>query len=252
RAARRGTPPPLVALLHGGPHATRDSWGFDPEVQLLASDGYAVLQVNFRGSGGYGQAYQEAGYRRWGDRVVEDVIDAVRRAVAMGQADPGRICVYGSSFGAYAALQATVVAPDLFRCAVGDAGVYDLSRVASIENIAESALGRGFVGVAVGDDPAALKAASPARNADKIRARVLLIHGEEDRRAPIEQAERMRDALAARGRPAEWLVEPREAHGFYDEGARARMYARILRFLEDSLGPGPSADGKERAAPLHP
>ncbi len=252
RTARRGTPPPLVALLHGGPHAARDSWGFDPEVQLLASDGYAVLQVNFRGSGGYGQAYQEAGYRRWGDRVVEDVVDAVRRAVAMGQADPGRICVYGSSFGAYAALQATVVASDLFRCAVGDAGVYDLSRVASIENIAESALGRGFVSVAVGDDAAALEAASPARNADKIRARVLLIHGEEDRRAPIEQAERMRDALAARGRPAEWLVEPREAHGFYDEGARARMYARILRFLEDSLGPGPSADGKEREAPLHP
>jgi dipeptidyl aminopeptidase/acylaminoacyl peptidase len=241
-----------VVLLHGGPHSARDTWGFDPEVQLLASDGYAVLQVNYRGSGGYGLAYQEAGYRRWGDRMVQDVVDATRRAIALGQADPGRICVYGSSFGAYAALQATVLAPDLFRCAVGDAGVYDLGRVSSIEGIAESELGRGFMSAALGDDPVALRAASPALNADAIRARVLLIHGEQDRRAPIEQAERMRDALLARGMPAEWLVEPREGHGFYDEGARVRMYAALLRFLEESTGPQQPAGAKAAAAPGAP
>jgi dipeptidyl aminopeptidase/acylaminoacyl peptidase len=252
RTASRGTPPPLVVLLHGGPHSARDTWGFDPEVQLLASDGYAVLQVNYRGSGGYGLAYQEAGYRRWGDRMVQDVVDATRRAIALGQADPGRICVYGSSFGAYAALQATVLAPDLFRCAVGDAGVYDLGRVSSIEGIAESELGRGFMSAALGDDPVALRAASPALNADAIRARVLLIHGEQDRRAPIEQAERMRDALLARGMPAEWLVEPREGHGFYDEGARVRMYAALLRFLEESTGPQQPAGAKAAAAPGAP
>jgi dipeptidyl aminopeptidase/acylaminoacyl peptidase len=252
RTARRGTPPPLVVLLHGGPHSARDTWGFDPEVQLLASDGYAVLQVNYRGSGGYGLAYQQAGYRRWGDRVVEDVVDAVRRTVALGLADPGRICTYGSSFGAYAALQAAVVAPDLFRCAVGDAGVYDLGDVSSIEAIAESELGRGFMSAALGDDPAVLRAASPALNADAIRARVLLVHGEQDRRAPIEQAERMRDALRARGKPVEWHVEPREGHGFYDEGARARMYAALLRFLAESNEPGQAAGAKAAAAPPAP
>jgi dipeptidyl aminopeptidase/acylaminoacyl peptidase len=238
REPSRGTPPPLVVLLHGGPHATRDTWGFEPEVQLLASRGYAVLQVNFRGSGGYGMAYLEAGYRKWGSRILQDVVDATRRTAALGLADAARICIYGASFGGYAALEATVVAPDLFRCAVGDAGIYDLTRLASIGSIAESDFGRAFVSAAVGDDPEALRSASPVHNAARIEARVFLIHGEKDRRAPIEQAEALREALEARGRPVEWMVEPNEAHGYYAEAARERMYGRILDFLGRSLGPG--------------
>jgi acetyl esterase/lipase len=248
REPRLGVPPPLVVFLHGGPHSVRDTWGFDPEVQLLATAGYAVLQVNFRGSGGYGLAYQEAGYRKWGDRVVQDVVDATRHATGAGLADPRRICTYGGSFGAYAALQAAVLAPDLYRCAVGDAGIYDLTRVAGIADIAESSLASGFISTAVGNDPAMLRRASPTHNVDRIRARVFLVHGKRDRRAPIEQAEGLRQALEARGEPVEWLVEPNEGHGFYDEGARERMFARLLAFLERSIG----AERPEPARPSSP
>jgi len=228
----QGTAAPLVVIPHGGPHGARDTWSFDPEVQLLASHGFAVLQVNYRGSGGYGRSYMEAGYRHWGDRVVQDIVDATRWMVAKGLADPKRACIYGGSFGGYAALQATILAPDLFRCAVGYAGVYDLSLMEKVGDIPETRLGRGYVRTAVGDNPSALRSASPVYNAEKIKARVLLIHGEEDRRVPIEHAEALRDALTAKGNPPDWLVEAHEGHGFYAEGARERMYKRLVDFLK--------------------
>jgi dipeptidyl aminopeptidase/acylaminoacyl peptidase len=234
-----GTLPPMVVLPHGGPHFVRDHWGFDPEVQMLAHEGFAVLQVNYRGSGGYGLAYQEAGYRKWGSRMVEDIIDATRFAVRKGFADPKRICVYGASFGGYAAMQSAILAPDLFRCAVGYAGIYDLGLLAKAGDISWGSIGRGYVRTAVGDDDRALADVSPVRHVDKLAARVFLIHGKEDERAPIEHAERLRDALTARGRPPEWLVESKEGHGFFDEGARERMYARMIRFLKENT-PAPA------------
>ncbi|MGE5048976.1 MAG: alpha/beta hydrolase family protein [Deltaproteobacteria bacterium] len=241
-----GTPPPLVVLPHGGPHFVRDSWGFDPEVQMLAHEGFAVLQVNYRGSGGYGLAYQEAGYRKWGSRVVEDIVDATRFAVRKGFADPKRICIYGASFGGYAAMQSAIVAPDLFRCAVGYAGIYDLGLLAKKGDISWGSIGRGYVRTAVGEDDRTLADESPVRQVDRLAARVFLIHGKQDERAPIEHAERLRDALTARGRPPEWLVESKEGHGFFDEGARERMYARMIRFLKENT-PAPALSGS--AAP---
>jgi dipeptidyl aminopeptidase/acylaminoacyl peptidase len=240
----RKVPPPMVVLTHGGPHGVRDEWGFDPEVQLLASEGFAVLQVNYRGSGGYGDAYEEAGYGHWGDRVVQDVVDATRWAVKKGYADPSRICAVGASFGGYASLQAAILAPDLFRCAVGYAGIYDLTRMSWTGDVPWTHPGRARIRTAVGTDEKALRAMSPVYNADRLRARVLLVHGEEDQRAPIAHAERMRKALTEAGRPPEWLVEPREAHGFYDEGARERMWTRVLAFLRESTAPAAG-----RAAP---
>ncbi len=233
--------PPLVVLPHGGPHGIRDTWGFDPEVQLLASEGFAVLQVNYRGSAGYGDAYEEAGYRRWGDRVVQDVVDATRWALRKGYGDPARVCAYGGSFGAYAALQGAILAPDLFRCAVGYAGIYDLGLLSSRGDVSQTRPGRDYVRAAVGVDEAALRAASPVHNAGRLVARVLLVHGKQDERAPFAHAERMRDALAAAGRPPEWLVEPLEAHGFHDEAARERMYARVVAFLKESTAAVPGA-----------
>jgi dipeptidyl aminopeptidase/acylaminoacyl peptidase len=233
RQAQPG-PAPLVVLPHGGPHGVRDRWQYDSEVQLLASEGFAVLQVNFRGSGGYGLKYQEAGYRHWGDRMIEDIADATRFVVRKGYADPKRICIYGASFGAYAALQSTIVAPDLFRCAVGYAGVYDLTLMEKEGDIPETRNGRGFLHTVLGTDEGALKAKSPVYNADKIKAKVLLIHGKRDRRAPIEHAERMKDALETTGAKPEWLVESREGHGFYDEDARERMYTRLVTFLHEN------------------
>ncbi|HEX9051171.1 MAG TPA: S9 family peptidase [Anaeromyxobacter sp.] len=250
RGERNG-PPPMVVLTHGGPHGFRDYWGFDPDVQLLASEGFAVLQVNYRGSGGYGDAYDEAGYGHWGDRVVQDVVDATRWAVRKGYADPARICAMGASFGAYASLQAAILAPDLFRCAVGYAGVYDLTRLSWTGSAPWTRPGRAYLRTALGTDGKALKAISPVFNADKLKARVFLVHGEEDKRAPIEHAEKMRKALTEAGRPPEWLVEPREGHGFYDEGARERMWTRVVAFLKESTSPA-GATAAPAAAPATP
>jgi dipeptidyl aminopeptidase/acylaminoacyl peptidase len=249
RRATGAGPPPLVVLVHGGPHGVRDTWGYDPEVQLLASQGFAVLQVNFRGSGGYGGEYQEAGYRRWGDRVVDDVVDATRWALAQGLGDPGRVCVVGSSFGGYAALQAAVRAPDLFRCVAGYGGVYDLTRAGSAEQFRMSRILRGYDRIAMGDDEAALRGVSPADHAARIRARVLLAHGARDPIVPVEQTERMRDALEKAGNAPEAWIEPREGHALYEEAARERYYGRLVAFLRRSTAPlAPSPSRSDRAS----
>jgi dipeptidyl aminopeptidase/acylaminoacyl peptidase len=203
-------------------------------VQLLASEGFAVLEVNYRGSGGYGEKYQEAGYLHWGDRIQQDIIDATRYSLAKGYADPKRVCSYGGSFGAFSALQSAILAPDLFRCAVGYAGVYDLTIMMSSGDISESRLGKGFVKTVLGTDEEALKRMSPAYNADKLKAKVFLIHGKQDKRAPIEHAERMKEALEKAGAKPAWLVESKEGHGFYDEAARERMYTQLVAFLHEN------------------
>jgi dienelactone hydrolase len=228
-----GSPPPLVVLPHGGPQV-RDHWTFNPMVQFLAGEGFAVLQVNYRGSGGYGLKYEESGYRKWGDRVIEDIIDATRWMLRKDLADPKRTCIFGGSFGGYAALQAPILAPDLFRCSVGYAGVYDLTLLSEKGDIAETPLSRAYVRKAVGQDLATLKAGSPVYNAEKIKARVLLVHGQQDERAPIDHAERLRKSLTRAGKSVEWLVESKEGHGFYDEAARGRMYTRLLNFLKQN------------------
>ena len=113
---------------HGGPYAA-DDWGYDPDVQVLAAHGYAVLQVNFRGSTGYGLDHETAGYRQWGLAMQDDLTDATRWAIGERIADPARICIYGASYGGYAALMGVAKEPDLYRCAVGYVGVYDLSLI---------------------------------------------------------------------------------------------------------------------------
>ena len=117
---------PLIINPHGGPHGPRDEWGFNPEVQLFANRGYAVLQINYRCSCGYGNAFEGMGYRKWGTTMQDDLTDSVKWAIAQGIADPDRVCIYGASYGGYAALMSVVREPDLYRCTVGYVGVYDL------------------------------------------------------------------------------------------------------------------------------
>ncbi|MBO2601882.1 S9 family peptidase [Shewanella algae] len=227
---------PLVVNPHGGPHYVRDSWGFDPQNQMLANQGIAVLQVNFRGSGGYGEAFQQAGYRKWGSEIQYDIIDATRHLIDQGIVDKQRICIVGGSFGGYSALQSSVMEPDLFKCAIGFAGVYDLEMMFKEGDVQERDSGTSYLRTVLGQDQAVLRAMSPTRNVDKLKANLLLVHGGNDERAPIEQFEALEDALKKRNYPYQKIIMDDEGHGFYDESHRAIYYQKMLNFLKQNLG----------------
>ena len=227
---------PTIVLLHGGPHGPYDRYDFNDEVQLLASRGFAVLQVNFRGSGGRGNDFMLSGYGKWGREMQDDVTDSVKWAIKSGLVDRNRICIYGGSYGAYAALTGAYREPDLFKCAVGMAGIYDLPLMFSRGDIKETDSGVRYLREAVGTDEADMRARSPVYNADKIKAKVMLIHGREDERAPFEHARRMRAALQKVGNEPVWISEVGEEHGFWNENHRAETYTRMLAFFETNLG----------------
>ena len=228
-------PGPMVVLLHGGPHGIRDSWGFNWEAQLLASRGYHVLQVNYRGSGGYGNEYLSAGFGEWGGRMQDDVTDATRWAVATGIAAHERICIYGGSYGAYAALMGTVREPDLYRCAIGLAGVYDLTAMDSHGDIRARRSGLRYLDKVLGSTEKR-RARSPVHQAERIQAAVMLLHGSLDRRAPLEHAERMRDALQSAGKTVEWHTAQNQGHGVAGRAQRRQTYETILAFLAKHIG----------------
>jgi len=228
---------PTVVLPHGGPHGVRDYWQYDWEVQLLANRGYAVLQVNFRGSGGFGETHLKAGYGKWGTLMQDDITDATRWLVKQGIADPRRICIYGTSYGGYAALMGSVREPDLYQCAIGSAGVYDLPMLYEEGDIAKYSLsGVAFLKDAVGENKEDLRSRSPVHNVKKIKANLLIVHGARDERAPIEQAESLKDALDKVNKPYEWLEMGNEGHGYYDVNNRIKVYAKILEFLDKNIG----------------
>lgn len=235
-AAAPGVKLPMVLLPHGGPHNVADDWFFDTDAQFLASRGYAVLQVNFRGSDGRGPNFMRAGYRQWGGKIQDDLVDGVRWAIGQGTVDPQRICVVGASFGGYAALMLAAREPDMFRCAVGYAGVYDLNLMEKTDEVKSDVRFLAQLRRYIGTDKAELDRFSPALLAAKIKAPVLLVHGGKDKRAPLNQAEAMRDALVKAGHPPEWFLAPNESHGFYDTRNVTEFYQRLEAFLAKNIG----------------
>lgn len=229
---------PMVLLPHGGPHADGDRWAFDNDAQFLASRGYLVLQVNYRGSQGRGKAFEEAGHLNWGTRIQDDLLDGMRWAIERGYADPQRICAYGASFGAYSAMMAAARAPELVKCAIGLSGLYDLKMMYSKGDVRSTAYGRNYLSRVIGRDDAALEANSPTSLAAQINAPVLLVHGEIDERTPLAQAKAMKDALDKAGNPPQWMVVPKEGHGFYNEQNNIAFYRRLESFLAEHIGPG--------------
>jgi dienelactone hydrolase len=226
---------PLVVLPHGGPFGVADSWGFSQEPQLLAAAGYGVLQVNFRGSGHYGRAFTQAGAREWGGKMQDDVTDATHWAVDQGIADPVRICIYGASYGAYAALTGVAREPALYKCAAGYVGVYDLPLMFSKGDTRALESGLSYLHDWVGE-PAQLGAISPVNQAGLIKVPVFLAAGGEDERAPIQHSERMEKALRAAGVPVETLYYRAEGHGFYVDAHRQAFYTQLLAFLDRNIG----------------
>ena len=227
---------PLVVVPHGGPIGIRDWWGWDADAQYLASRGYAVLQVNFRGSGGYGEAFRKAGYREWGGKMIDDITDSTRALIADGTVDGSRVCIYGGSYGGYAALMSAIREPDLYRCAVGYAGVSDLPLLFSESDATRLRIGRRFWEDSIGNDPDLLRTQSPVNRLETLRAPVMIVHGEEDLRAPYGQAKALRAALERRKLPYEWLVKANEAHGFYDEANRTELFEKVGAFIDRHIG----------------
>lgn len=229
---------PMVLLPHGGPHAPGDGWAFDVDAQFLASRGYLVLQVNYRGSKGRGRGFMEAGYGKWGTRVQDDLIDGMRWAVAQGHADAKRICVYGASFGGYSAMMTAARAPDLVKCVASLSGLYDLDAFARKSDVKTSGWGRNYLERAIGGDKDQRLAQSPIGLVAKIKAPVFMAHGEIDKRTPFAQAKAMREALDEAGKPPEWMPVPKEGHGFYETANGVEFYRRLEAFLDKHIGAG--------------
>ena len=228
---------PLIINPHGGPHGIRDEWGWDPETQFFANHGYAVLQVNYRGSGGYGMKFQDAGYGHWASTMQDDLADGIDWVVKQQIADPNRVCIYGASYGGYAALENAERYPNLYKCVVGYVGLYDLKTMDD-SDFSHYASGKHYTGAAVGRDDALLNAESPISGADKINAPVFIAYGGQDKRVVPANAEEMMSAMDKAGKKYEKLYEPLEQHGFYEPDHRDELYTRMLAFFDQYIGPG--------------
>lgn len=236
RPAGQKTDLPMVVMPHGGPHGVRDYWGYDPDVQALASRGYAVLQMNFRGSGGYGREFLFSGYKRWGLEMQDDVTDSTLWAIEAGIANRDRVCIYGGSYGGYATLMGVVKEPDLYQCGIPYVAVSDLEIMYTRGDIPERESGIVYLTHALGEDKEDLRARSPINHMDKLKADLFIVHGREDVRVPVEHAYRVRRELQERDIPFEWMEKRKEGHGFFNRENRLELYERMMVFLDKHIG----------------
>ena len=228
---------PVVVNPHGGPWY-RDSWGYNPEVQFLANRGYAVLQMNFRGSTGYGRKFWEASFKEWGKSMQNDITDGVQYLIKQGVADPKRIAIYGGSYGGYATLAGLTFTPDLYACGVDYVGVANLfTFMKSIPPYWKPYLDMLYEMVGNPEkDKSLLETASPVFHVDKIKAPLLIAQGANDPRVNKNESDQMVAALKARGIDVPYLVKDNEGHGFHNEENRFDFYRAMESFLGKYLG----------------
>ncbi len=228
---------PMVVNPHGGPMGPRDDWGYNWETQLLASRGYAVLQVNFRGSGGFGKAFEDMAYGQWATGIMNDIADATKWAIEKGYADKDRVCIYGGSFGGYAAIMGPATHPGLFKCAFGYVGAYDPQIQFKLSDTSKREDGLAYMRRAFGPSRAEQDAMSPVLHADKVNIPVYLAAGARDARCPPENTEAMFKALEQAGnKPEGMIIQTGEGHGFYEEKARENLYTEMLAFFGRHIG----------------
>lgn len=231
--------PPLVLLPHGGPES-RDVFGYNERVQVLAANGYQVFQPNFRGSAGFGKAFVDKGHRQWGKAMQTDIDDAYTHLVEAGFAKEGNVCIMGGSYGGYAALVAATLTPELYRCAISIAGVSDLEKQLKYERKESGRKSKEYLYwvAQIGDpkkDKDAIRAISPAKLADRVNIPILLIHGENDGVVPDEQSLIMQKALTKAGKDVRYVSLPNSRHSSRGEGEKKKEYMEILDFLRAHL-----------------
>jgi dipeptidyl aminopeptidase/acylaminoacyl peptidase len=223
---------PLIVMPHGGP-IHRDTFEFDFLRQFLANRGYAVLQMNFRGSSGYGTKWLRDAHQDWGGLTYSDITDGARWAIAQGIADPNRVCILGWSFGGYAALLGAVRNSDLYRCSVSIAGVSDLRELLFDEkNFANSAI----AALQIGTDSDKLKNDSPRLHAAEINIPVLLIHGDRDFQVYPHHSNDMAKALKRAGKKYQYLEIDGGTHQLWRESERITLLQSVEKFLAENLG----------------
>jgi dipeptidyl aminopeptidase/acylaminoacyl peptidase len=235
---------PLIVNPHGGPQA-RDVWGFDPEVQFLANRGYAVLRVNFRGSTGYGRTFLRAGNREWGLKQQDDITDAVKWAIERGIADPTRICIYGASYGGFAALRGLETTPELYRCGISYAGVIDIETTLEhhLDWVMRNPVPRlqiqeaGIMDMLGGrkEQKEHWKDISPISHVDQIQVPAFLAYSEYDSRVPIAPARTLAKELKKRGKLYDFMVKDNEDHGFHQEENKIVLWKKVDEFLKATM-----------------
>ncbi len=230
---------PLIIHPHGGPFGVRDSWGFDPEVQFLANRGYAVLQVNYRGSGGYGREFLDKGRYQWGRAMQDDLTDAVKWAIAQGIADPKHIAIYGASYGGYAALAGITLTPELYCCAVNYVGPSDLTITFKGRGSDAYTTDRAFKYQKewVGPTKEYLEQTSPVNLVEHINVPTLNAYGENDPRVEFDHWKRLESELKKYHKPYVAIVEAKQGHGFRNESASIRFYEEMEKFFAGNLTP---------------
>jgi dipeptidyl aminopeptidase/acylaminoacyl peptidase len=230
---------PLVLLPHGGPFGIRDEGGYNAEAQFLASRGYAVLQPNYRGSGGYGREFLNKGKYQWGRAMQDDLTDAVKWAIDQGIADPARVAIYGASYGGYAALAGVTLTPELYCCAINYVGAADLE--ITFKNRGDDAFMRSdnfsYQREWVGPTAEYRAATSPVNFIDRIRVPTLHAYGKKDPRVKIDHWQRLEPLLQKYNKTYESVEQAKQGHGFRDEKASIDFYRRMDVFLARYLAP---------------
>ena len=227
--------PPLVVYIHGGPHGPYNEYSFNTRWHLLNEMGYAVYAPNFRGSGGYGPRFEQSGYGLWGTRMIDDMYEGVQALIDAGKVNPDRVCAFGGSYGGYGTAQSLVRHNDFYKCGVVIAGVFDFKVMMKLTDIADTYMGDNFMAKVIGEDPELLRSISPQENIDKIKAPMLILHGEEDERTPFKDAVKFVEALKEQDKRFEYKWYPKEGHGNVNIENRVDEWQRIQAFFYENL-----------------
>lgn len=234
---------PLIVMVHGGPYARGNSWGWDAESQFLATRGYAVLEPDFRGSTGYGNAHFRAGWKQWGKAMQDDIADGVKWAVAQGIADPARVCIAGASYGGYSALMGLINDPGMYKCGVSWVGVTDIGLLFTgswgFMSDVTARYRRYGMPELLGDpvkDAAQFQATSPLQQAARVTQPLMLAYGGADERVPLYHGEKFYGAVKKTNPNVEWIEYHAEGHGWALPENRIDFWTRVEKFLERHIG----------------